>query len=169
MYRTRSGRRALLAVTVSAFLVTGAIGCAEQSDPASASSPASDSTADSASDSVPSEGQIIGSWKNKGGDWITFRKGGRGTISDGAQLQLSELMEKADTKPECTFSWGIDTVPAGGDTWVSVNFAAGECGPTPGEFGLYYYRMEKTGELRLSPAVEFPKADEIYARSGTDG
>ncbi len=160
MCRTRSGRRAFLAVALSAFLVTGAIGCAQQLKTASASDPAADS--------VPSEGQIIGLWKNKGGDRITFRKGGRGTISDGAQLQLSDLMEKADTKPECSFSWGVDTVPAGGDTWVSVNFAAGECGPVPGEFGLYAYHVEKTGELRLSPAVEHPRAGEIYARAKAD-
>lgn len=157
MYRIRVGRRALLFVSVSTFLVTGTIGCAGKSE--------SSSAADSASDAVPSEGQVIGSWKNKGGDWITFHKGGKGIISDGAQLQLSDLVEKADTKPECPFSWGVDTVPAGGDTWVSVNFAAGECGPEPGEFGLYAYHVEKTGELRLSPAVEHPKAGEIYVHS----
>lgn len=157
MYRIRSLRRAILAVSVSTFLVTGTIGCAAQSD--------SSSTVNSASDSVPSNGQIIGSWRNKGGDWITFHKGGRGIISEGAQLQLSNLMEKADAKPECPFSWGVDTVPAGGDTWVSVNFAAGECGPIPGEFGLYAYHVEKTGELRLSPAVENPQAGEIYVHS----
>ncbi|MEL5953287.1 hypothetical protein AADR41_00475 [Streptomyces sp. CLV115] len=115
---------------------------------------------------VPKEGEVVGSWSNPGGDWINFKKGGKGTISAGAQLQLSELMEKADTKDVCEFSWGMDTVPAGGDKWVSVNFAAGQCGFSgPGEFGLYCY--EDSGELRLSPAVEFPKSEEIYSRSNT--
>ncbi|MEU6816033.1 hypothetical protein [Streptomyces sp. NPDC046860] len=88
-----------------------------------------------------------------------------GIISAGAQLQLSSLMEKSDTKPQCPFSWGVDTVPAGGSKWISVTFAAGQCGSQLGEFGLYYYYVEKTGEMRLSPAVEFPKPSEVYARS----
>ncbi|MFJ4710859.1 hypothetical protein [Streptomyces sp. NPDC088785] len=148
MYRIRGGRRVLLAA-VPVLLVWGTTGCdQEEGTPA------------------PTRGQIVGSWANRGGDLITFREGGRGVISRGAQLQLSDLMKKADTKPECSFSWGVDPVPAGGDTWISVRFAAGECGPVPGEFGLYYYHEEKSGELRLSPAVEFPPPGEIYVRKG---
>ncbi|MGQ4333778.1 hypothetical protein ACN6K4_005646 [Streptomyces hayashii] len=114
---------------------------------------------------VPTEGQIVGTWSNPGNDWITFEKGGTGTISAGAQLQLSSLMDKSDTKPQCPFSWGVDNVPAGGSKWISVTFAARQCGPEPGEFGLYCYYEEDSGALRLSPAVEFPKPAEIYARS----
>ncbi|MFF4831416.1 hypothetical protein [Streptomyces sp. NPDC001315] len=148
MCRTRRGRRALFAVAVSAVLVTGLSACEKEENLP-----------------VPTQGQIVGSWSNPGGDGITFEKGGTGTISAGAQLQLSSLMEKSDTKPECPFSWGVDTVPAGGSEWISVTFAAGQCGSEPGEFGLYYYYEEDSGDLRLSPAVEFPKPDEIYARS----
>ncbi|MDI9886544.1 hypothetical protein QMZ92_19720 [Streptomyces sp. HNM0645] len=118
---------------------------------------------------VPTEGQIVGSWSNPEGDWINFQRGGAGTISAGAQLQLSELVDESDTKPECSFSWGVDTIPAGGDTWVSVTFNSGQCGFSgPAEFGLYCY-YEESGELRLSPAVELPKPDEIYARSTATG
>ncbi|WP_327315229.1 hypothetical protein [Streptomyces sp. NBC_01235] len=113
---------------------------------------------------VPKESQVVGSWSNPGGDWITFRKGGTGLISAGAQLQLSELMDKSETTGSCEFSWGVDTVPAGGDKWVSVTFEKGQCGSAPGEFGLYYY-YEDSKELRLSPAVEFPEPGEIYSRS----
>ncbi|MFF3350889.1 hypothetical protein [Streptomyces sp. NPDC002779] len=146
MCRTKRSWRALLAVGISAVLVTGGSACGKEED-----------------FPVPTEGQIVGFWSNPGGDWITFEKGGTGTISAGAQLQLSNLLEKSDTKPECSFSWGVDTVPAGGSKWVSVNFAAGQCGSTPGSFGLHYYY--DSGELRLAPAVEFPKPAEIYARS----
>ncbi|MFJ6985008.1 MULTISPECIES: hypothetical protein [unclassified Streptomyces] len=118
---------------------------------------------------VPTEGQIIGSWSNPGGDRITFNKGGTGTISAGAQLQLSDLMEKSDTKPECPFSWGVDTIPAGGDKWVSVTIKSGQCGFSGiGEYGLYWYYKE-SGGLRLSPAVEFPEPDEIYAPVNSTG
>ncbi|MFC9848997.1 hypothetical protein ACFWFF_34710 [Streptomyces sp. NPDC060223] len=148
MCRTRRAGRALFGAAISVVLVTGLSACEkEESLP------------------VPTEGQIVGSWSNPGGDSITFEEGGTGTISAGAQLQLSSLTEKSDTKPECPFSWGVDTVPAGGSKWISVTFAAGQCGPDPGEFGLYYYEAENSGGLRLSPAVEFPKPDEIYARS----
>ncbi|MER6564236.1 hypothetical protein ABT300_42280 [Streptomyces sp. NPDC001027] len=152
MCRTRRAGRALLAAAVSAVLVAGVSACDEGEDVP-----------------VPTQGQIVGSWTNPGGDRVTFAKGGTGTISAGAQLQLSSLMEKSDTRPECPFSWGVDTVPAGGDTWVSVTFAAGQCGPAPGEFGLYYYYEEDSGALRLSPAVEFPKPAEIYTRSKATG
>lgn len=75
-------------------------------------------------------------------------------------------MEETDTKDVCRFSWGVDTIPAGGEKWISVNFAAGQCGSSgPGEFGLYYYYEEDSGDLRLSPAVEFPESGEIYAPS----
>lgn len=150
MCRTRRGRRTLFAAVLSAVLVTGVSACDKEEDLP-----------------VPTEGQIVGTWNNPGNDWITFEKGGTGTISAGAQLQLSSLMEKSDTKPQCPFSWGVDTVPAGGSKWISVTFAAGQCGPEPGEFGLYYYYEEDSGALRLSPAVEFPKPVEIYARSKT--
>ncbi len=112
---------------------------------------------------VPTEGQVIGSWSNPGGDWIKFQKGGTGLISRGAQLQLSALMKPADTKDVCTFSWGVDTVPGGGGKWVSVNIKSGQC--RGGEFGLYSYHGENSGELFLSPAVEYPEHDEVYSRS----
>ncbi|MFJ2264608.1 hypothetical protein ACIOKD_41180 [Streptomyces sp. NPDC087844] len=147
MCRTRSGRRTLFVAVISAALVVGLSACEKEERLP-----------------VPKEDQIVGSWGNPGGDWITFEEGGTGTISAGAQLQLSSLMEKADAKPECPFSWGVDTVPAGGSKWISVTFAPRQCGPVPGEFGLYYYEKD-SGQVRLSPAVEFPKPEEIYARS----
>lgn len=148
MCPTRRGRRSFFAAAVSALLFTGLSACETKEDLP-----------------VPGEDQVVGSWSNPGGDWITFEKDGTGTISAGAQLQLSTLMKQSDTKPECPFSWGVDTVPAGGDKWVSVTFAAGQCGPGPGEFGLYYYYQEDSKGLRLSPAMEFPEPDEIYART----
>lgn len=115
---------------------------------------------------VPSESQIVGSWSNSEGDWILFEEGGQGVISPGAQLQLSEIMKKDDIKSECSFSWRVEAVPAGGEEWVSLTFATGQCGFSgPGEFGLYFYRREESGELRLSPAVEFPKPEEIYTHA----
>ncbi|MFJ1652579.1 hypothetical protein ACIOC2_14405 [Streptomyces sp. NPDC088337] len=114
---------------------------------------------------VPTDDQVVGTWSNPGRDWIKFKEGGTGLISAGAQLQLSALMEEADIKDACEFSWGVDTVPAGGSKWVSVTFTKGQCGFSgPGEFGLNYYYTD-SGELRLSPAVEFPEPDEVYART----
>ncbi|MFF1422383.1 hypothetical protein [Streptomyces sp. NPDC058280] len=115
---------------------------------------------------VPTEGQIVGYWSNPGGDWVNFEKDGTGKISTGAQLQLSELIEEADTREQCEFSWGVDTVPAGGDKWVSLNFAGGQCGSSGlGELGLYYYYFGDSEELALAPVVELPKPEEIYSPS----
>ncbi|MEV0036200.1 hypothetical protein [Streptomyces sp. NPDC050804] len=114
---------------------------------------------------VPTEGQVVGAWSNPGGDWINFKKDGTGLISAGAQLQLSSLIEESETREVCGFSWKVDTIPAGGDVWVSVNIREGQCGSSGlGNFGLYAYSAESK-ELRLSPAVEFPKPGEVYSRS----
>ncbi|MFE4173200.1 hypothetical protein ACFRR7_14285 [Streptomyces sp. NPDC056909] len=114
---------------------------------------------------VPTEGQVVGAWSNPGGDWINFKKDGTGLISAGAQLQLSSLIEESETREVCGFSWKVDTIPAGGDVWVSVNIREGQCGSAGlGNFGLYAYSAESK-ELRLSPAVEFPKPGEVYSRS----
>lgn len=67
MCRTRRGRRALLAAAVSAVLVPGLSACVTEED-----------------HPLPTEGQIIGSWSNPGGDWITFGKDGAGHLRGGA-------------------------------------------------------------------------------------
>ncbi|MFF3412308.1 hypothetical protein ACFYW8_40430 [Streptomyces sp. NPDC002742] len=148
MYRIkRSQRSPFLAILVAA-LVMSVSGCADEEDAP-----------------VPTKGQVVGSWSNPGGDWINFKKEGTGLISAEAQLQLSSLIEESETRKECEFSWKVDTVPAGGDMWVSVIFREGQCGFSgTGKFGLYAY-SGNSGKLQLSPAVEFPESGEIYSRS----
>ncbi|MFI5753987.1 hypothetical protein [Streptomyces sp. NPDC051569] len=115
---------------------------------------------------VPTEGQIVGHWSNPGGDWVDFEKDGTGRISPGAQLQLSELIEEADTQERCEFSWGVDTVPAGGEKWVSLSFSDRQCGSSgPGELGLYFYYLGGSKKLALAPVAELPKPAEIYSPS----
>ncbi|MFJ5197913.1 hypothetical protein ACIQCQ_38560 [Streptomyces sp. NPDC088394] len=149
MYRIKRSRRALFAVAVFAVLVTGVSGCgSEEGFPA------------------PKESQIVGLWKNPGGDWIDFKKGGTGTVSAGAQLQLNSLVKESETEEVCEFSWGVDTVPAGGSKWVSLTFKEGQCGSTKlGSSGLNYYYGEPSGELLLANPVEFPGPEEVYSRS----
>ncbi|MEV7680337.1 hypothetical protein AB0O64_17555 [Streptomyces sp. NPDC088341] len=112
---------------------------------------------------VPKEDQIVGLWKNPGGDWIDFKKEGTGTVSAGAQLQLNSLVK--ETEEACEFSWSIDTVPAGGSEWVSLIFEEGQCGSRLGSSGLNYYYEDPSGELLLANPVEFPKPGEVYSRS----
>ncbi|MFE5096171.1 hypothetical protein ACFRCI_39005 [Streptomyces sp. NPDC056638] len=146
MCRTRRSRRFLFAA-VSAVLVIGVSGCEiEEESP------------------VPKESQIVGLWKNPGGDWIDFDKDGTGALSAGAQLQLNSLVKKSETKEVCEYSWGVDTVPAGGGKWVSLTFQEEQCGSL-GSSGLYYYYRDPSGELVLANSVESPKVEEIYARS----
>ncbi|GGT44500.1 hypothetical protein [Streptomyces chromofuscus] len=113
---------------------------------------------------VPKESQIVGLWKNPGGDWIDFEKDGTGALSAGVQLQLNSLVKESETKEVCKFTWGVDTVPAGGSKWVSLTFKEGQCGSL-GSSGLNYYYRDSSGELLLANPVESPKPEEIYARS----
>ncbi|MFE6625575.1 hypothetical protein [Streptomyces sp. NPDC057740] len=147
MCRTRSSRRFLLAAAVAAVLAIGVSGCGSEEERP-----------------VPKESQIVGLWKNPGGDWIDFEKDGTGTVSAGAQPQLNSLVKKSETKEVCDFSWGMDTVPGGGSKWVSLTFQAGQCGSL-GSSGLNYYYRNPSGELLLANPVESPKPDEIYERS----
>ncbi|MGW6604564.1 hypothetical protein [Streptomyces sp. NPDC055036] len=114
---------------------------------------------------VPKESQIVGLWKNPGGDWIDFKKGGTGTISAGAQLQLSALVKESEAKEVCEFSWGVDTVPAGESKWVSLTFKEGQCGSELGSSGLNYYYGNPSNELLLANPVEFPEPDEVYSHT----
>lgn len=149
MCGTRRSRRAFLATVVSAVLVVGVSGCGDDDG-----------------FPVPTEAQVVGSWSNPGGDWITFKKDGTGAISEGAQLQLSSLVEEDETREVCEFSWGVETVPAGGSKWVSVTFGKGQCGFSGmGRFGLNYYYGDPSGELLLASSVESPKREEVYSRS----
>ncbi|MEV8031831.1 hypothetical protein [Streptomyces sp. NPDC086182] len=148
MYRIKRRRRSPFLAVLAAALVMSVSGCADEGDVP-----------------VPTKGQVVGSWSNPGGDWINFKKEGTGLISAGAQLQLSSLIEESETRKVCPFSWKVDTVPAGGDVWVSVTFREGQCGFSgTGRFGLYAY-SGKSGEMNLSPAVEFPESGEVYSRS----
>ncbi|WP_347726982.1 hypothetical protein [Streptomyces sp. CAU 1734] len=116
---------------------------------------------------APEEHRIVGSWSNPGGDAITFEEGGTGLLSPGAQLQLSTLWEKSETKEICPFSWGVDTMPLGNGKWISINFDKGQCGlANGGRFGLHYYYGE-SDDIVLSPAVEHPEPYRIYSRSST--
>ncbi|MEU3287021.1 hypothetical protein OG739_26330 [Streptomyces longwoodensis] len=144
---TRRSRRLLLAATVSAVLVTGVSGCGSEEEAP-----------------VPKASQIVGLWKNPGGDWIDFRKDGTGTLSAGVQVQLNSLVKPSETKDVCAFSWGLDTVPAGGGKWVAMTFAEGQCGSL-GSSGLNYYYRDSSGELLLANPVEAPRPEEVYARS----
>ncbi|MBX9399165.1 hypothetical protein K4749_37735, partial [Streptomyces sp. TRM72054] len=143
----RRSRRSLFAAVVSAVLVIGVSGCGSEEEWP-----------------VPKESQIVGLWKNLGGDWIDFEKDGTGTISAGAQLQLNSLLKKSETKEVCEFSWRVDTVPAGGSKWVSLTFKEGQCGSL-GSSGLNYYYGDPSGELLLANPVEFPEPEEVYSRS----
>lgn len=147
MCRTRRNRRFLFATSVSAVLVIGASGCGSEEEVP-----------------VPKESQIVGLWKNPGGDWIDFEKDGTGALSAGVQLQLNSLVKESETKEVCKFTWGVDTVPAGGSKWVSLTFKEGQCGSL-GSSGLNYYYRDSSGELLLANPVESPKPEEIYARS----
>jgi len=148
MSRTKRSWRSLFVAMLAAVLVMSVYGCAdEEGFP------------------VPTEGRVVGSWSNPGGDWINFKKDGTGLISAGAQRQLSSLVEESETKEVCEFFWRVGTVPEGEDVWVSVTFRKGQCGFSgAGRFGLYAYSGEAE-ELLLSPAVEFPEPDEVYSRS----
>ncbi|MFD7286093.1 hypothetical protein [Streptomyces sp. NPDC059863] len=116
---------------------------------------------------VPTEGQVVGTWSNPGGERINFNKDGTGLISAGAQLQLSSLIEESETRESCEFSWKVETVPAGGDVWVAVNIRDERCESLDGgKFGLYAYSGE-SGEVHLSPALEFPEPDEVYSHTTT--
>jgi hypothetical protein len=53
-----------LAAALFAFLVTAVPACGNEEELP-----------------IPTQGQIVGSWSNPGGDWIKFRKGGTGLIS----------------------------------------------------------------------------------------
>ncbi|MFP8905411.1 hypothetical protein [Streptomyces atacamensis] len=148
MSRTKRSWWPLFAAMLSAVLVMNVSGCANEGD-----------------FPVPTEGQVVGFWSNPGGDWIDFKEDGTGTISAGAQRQLSSLIKESETRGVCEFSWGVDAVPAGGDVWVSVTFRKGQCGFSGvGKFGLYAYSGGPE-ELFLSPAVEFPESGEVYSRS----
>ncbi|MFF0201482.1 hypothetical protein [Streptomyces sp. NPDC005017] len=147
MFRTRRRRQGVLAAVLGAVLVTTVTGCADGDD-----------------FPVPTKAQVAGSWSNPAGDWVTFDKDGTGTISRGAQLQLSSSVQAGETKEVCPFSWGVDPMPAGGGEWVSVTFGKGQCGfAGMGRFGLTYYYGDDD-ELLLSPKVENPEPEEIYAR-----
>lgn len=149
MYRIKRSRRDLLAVALFAALMTGASGCGSEEELP-----------------VPKESQIVGLWKNPGGDWIDFKKDGTGTISPGAQLQLNSLVKESETEEFCTFSWGVDTVPAGGSKWVSLTFKQGQCGSSKlGSSGLNYYYGDPSGKLLLANPVDSPDPGEVYSLS----
>lgn len=149
MYRIKRSRRKLSAIAVFAAVMTSVSGCgSEEEFP------------------VPQKDQIVGLWKNPGGDWIDFKESGTGTISTGAQLQLNSLVKKSEAEEVCKFSWGVDTVPAGGGRWVSLTFKEGECGSSSlGKSGLNYYYGKPSGELLLANPVESPDASEVYSRA----
>ncbi|MFF4138832.1 hypothetical protein ACFY1B_47180 [Streptomyces mirabilis] len=114
---------------------------------------------------VPKESQIVGLWKNPGGDWIDFKKSGTGTVSPGAQLQLNSLVKASEAKEVCGFSWKVETVPEGGSKWVSMNFKESRCSSGLGITGLNYYYEDSSGKLLLANPVELPQPDEVYSRS----
>ncbi|MEW1547975.1 hypothetical protein [Streptomyces tsukubensis] len=109
----------------------------------------------------------MGSWSNPDGAQIELKEGGSGLISKEAQLQVSGARKEGEPDGMCEFSWGVDRMPGGKDTWVSITYPAGRCGFSgPGRFGLHYYYGESE-ELLLAPVVEFPEPDEIYSRTAT--
>jgi hypothetical protein len=73
-------------------------------------------------------------------------------------------VKESETKNVCEFSWGVDTVPAGGSKWISLTFKEGQCGSL-GSSGLNYYYGDPSGKLLLANPVEHPKPEEVYVRS----